>query len=682
MSILIFLFMTLIPGFLILRLLRINKLNITDACLYSVGLSLLFNIAVGFIANYTFGVNHTSVFIIYCIIVSVLVMLNIWLGKLQFDWDKKWNLAGIIIPCAIYLTSVLLLYQTTLISSNLVGSDIHFEYFYANQVLENGHWAWQSTDSAVNSCAGVVFMLPVYSLLTNIDLVWIFKVICPLIFAILPVVLYKIFKMQFGTLVSVLAVMFFVTMPMFTMDIAQLIRQQQSEVFLALTILPLLVDTLSFKQKVILSSLFSLGIMVAYYGMAIGFTYYLLIGSFLIVLLVKFWKRKPLRYLKSYSAFFSIALISVILFFSYYSLVADGKIIGVSKIPTQAVGDAVANIRAGVLPNSSTTSKTKPPSPEAVYRRTLDVMVSSNVIESTSKKVEPMNEYFANPSTLDLLLRTAIGVDFSDATILGKVWRIFQYLIELCLIIGILVLFIKPFKKVRMEFLALILASTMILVSTFVLPTNGFLGGSRLWHVTLLFMSPLFVVGATVIGKGLMKLCRVVVVKDWKLVLASTMILFIPYFTFNSGAIFELTKSELTDSHIDIPYSLSMSSYRIDLSTRFEKEDIEAIDWFRANHEQLVKNKFMFFADAHGICLFFQRVGYEPWVYDTFRYMSTESKGYMFLRKWNVDNHKITIAPDYAMRVSCDLSAFHVLEDKINNGEVIFDNGARIILIK
>ena len=84
-------------------------------------------------------------------------------------------------------------------------------------------------------------LAPVYSLLLNMDITWLFKIVYPFLFSLMPLALFRIFRLQIKPQYAFLAVAFFITMPMFTMDMTQLVRQQVSELFFVLVIL-LMVD--------------------------------------------------------------------------------------------------------------------------------------------------------------------------------------------------------------------------------------------------------------------------------------------------------------------------------------------------------------------------------------------------------------------------------------------------------
>ena len=86
----------------------------------------------------------------------------------------------------------------------------------------------------------VVFLPNVYSILLNIDLVWVFKLISPFIFAFsVPLGLYEIYKTQikFSSKAAFLATFFFMSFFAFYLAMPWVTRQEVAELFVVLVIL-------------------------------------------------------------------------------------------------------------------------------------------------------------------------------------------------------------------------------------------------------------------------------------------------------------------------------------------------------------------------------------------------------------------------------------------------------------
>ncbi len=645
--------LTMLPGILLVRLLR-KELHPLDVLLYAVGLGLFFNFLVGLVANFTGGITFSPVLRVYIGLCAMLLSVSLLWGKpLSWKW-QGWKPA--IIPLGLYLSAVGLQLQTTLMSPSLVGSDIHLEYFVSNIVLENGVWNPSYMGTTLNACLGLTLLLPVYKLLAGMTLMWVFKLVAPLIFAVLPVILYRIFKPQFGTVVAVLAVVFFVTMPMFTMDMVQLVRQQQATLFFVLVVLVVLDGGMPFIKKLILGVIFSIGAMVNHIGIAIGFTGYLWGAMVIAFVLAKIWKNKVDDARKPMMARFvlvGLAIASIGLYAGFYGAVYGGKMITSGNIPIEIMKKTVR----GLAP----ATWDMPPS------------VGENVADAGDKGNWLLQRFpFLDPLSKEPLAQTAIGLDFYKASALGKVWRVLQYLVEICLVVGFLKLIFRPLRSLKIEYVAFVIASFLVLAGIYFLSTWGWgLGTPRVWGVTLLFISPLFVLGAETIGKWIFKGKNVLV--------GSTLVLLVPYFAFNSGIVFEVAKLQPA-GFIDVPYSVALSGHRVDIGSVFTNEDVEAMDWLK---ERFLQDGQTIYTDTHGGNLMVQRIGTEV---DSgqFKYlwqMKNSDTGYIFLRKWNVESQMVTLYRDYASRESHKFDDFSTMNDKIENGVVIFDNGAKVIKV-
>ena len=348
-----FLFLTFIPGILLLRILKIHNVGIIESLLYSVGLSLAFVMAVGVVANFALpplGISHpialapltatfTIFFLILCFLayvrdknfrpanpapkdseevakpgfranlnpflLAILLPLLAILGASLVNSYQNNILLIILIfiiiliiglvafnkfipprvyPFVIVMIAIALLYQTTLISNYLVGSDIHQEYSISKLVIENGYWDATIADS-VNSCLSIVMLAPIYSLLLNMNIVWIFKIIYPLFFCSLPLALFRIFRLQIKPHYAFFATCFFISMPMFFMDMTQLLRQEISELFFVLVILLMVDRKLTLIQRTTLVLIFGFGAIVSHYGMGTGYIGYLVFGAIVLIII-------------------------------------------------------------------------------------------------------------------------------------------------------------------------------------------------------------------------------------------------------------------------------------------------------------------------------------------------------------------------------------------------------------
>jgi hypothetical protein len=121
----------------------------------------------------------------------------------------------------------------------------------------------------------------------------------------------------------------------------------------------------------------------------------------------------------------------------------------------------------------------------------------------------------------------------------------------------------------------------------------------------------------------------------------------------------------------------------VDIAAIYDAEDVEAMDWLKSQ----VSGE-MIYGDMHVYNLIIQRMFpyLKMWDLTMGRFkplksMSADDVGYIFLRKWNVDNNMITDWGSYGSRRSYSLDKFPIAKEKIENGTIVFDNGARVILV-
>lgn len=556
------------------------------------------------------------------------------------------------------MIAIALLYQTTLLSTYLVGSDIHLEYYYAKSVSQNGYWD-ASIASPINSCLSIVMLAPVYSLLLDMDIIWLFKIIYPLFFCLVPLALFYIFRLQMGSRYAFLTAFFFISLPMFFMDMLQLARYQISELFFVLVILLMVDRKLKLVQRTVLVLIFGFGVIVSHYGLGTGYAIgYITVGMLVLVII----KSRPGRTvwqwivgksnslpddLRSAGAFNKKAMAiivgaSLVFMFAYYGVVASGAGTGNIRVITGMARGAIKGLG-----------------------------------------------FLLNFSMLGPLAQTAIGLDFTKASALGKVWRVLQYLVEFCFIAGFFRLIFRPatLGKLKAEYIALVIVSVLILVAIFVLPSwSEAKGITRIWQITLLIISPLFIFGGEAIALCVVNLARALRKSftslgtrlDYQaLTWFPVLVILLPYFIFNSGVIFELNRNQ-TCSFIDIPYSVAISSYRLDLNTVFAQQDLAAASWLC----KIPKEEAPVYVDDNSGKLFANRIDFPCKVagisHDRPKAGST---GYVYLRAWNVRNREVTFATGYAIRESVSFDDLPWFRQGLEIADRIYNNGGAQVLM-
>jgi uncharacterized membrane protein len=593
-------------------------------------------------------------------------------------------------PFLIVMMAIALIYQTTLISSNLVGSDIHLEYYAGNLVKENGYW--DATNAfTINSCLSIVMLAPIYSLLLNMDVVWLFKIVYPLFFCLAPLAIFRILHLQIKPSYAFLATFFFISMPMFMMDMAQLARQQLSELFFVLVILLMVDRKLTLIQRTTLVLIFGFGVVVSHYGMGTGYIGYLAFGALVLVII----KSRPGRAvwqwligksnslpadLTSHGAFNKKALaaivgVSLVFMLGYYSVVASGSALGGSRVATNIAQGTMEQVIHGI---------TTPPATETPPTVELPSFIQGIIARF------PM----LNPLTKEPLTQTALGLDFPLASSGGKAWRIFQYLVELCLVIGFIRLIFRPRRlgEFKAEYLSLTLVSGIILLGVFVLPAMGYgMGSVRIFGITLLLMAPLFLFGGEAIAYAIDKLARIfrrgfsssqLSLENPILLQFLVLVVLIPYFIFNSGVVFELSRSQTTH-FIDTPYSIALSSYRVDVTTTFTEQDTDAADWLV---KRMSEEDYTIYVDYHTDKILTWQSGLfyvrkTAWFPHGAKEEELSSPSYIYLRTWNTQKRALTFSTVYAGRRSINFDDLPWLMSALEKSDKIYDNNSAQILL-
>jgi uncharacterized membrane protein len=448
---------------------------------------------------------------------------------------------------------------------------------------------------------------------------------------------------------------------MFMMDMAQLARQQISELFFIMVVLLMVDRKLTLVQRTALILIFGFSVVVSYYGLGTAYPIgYLAFGALVLI----FIKSRPGRTLWQ-------------------------RLIGkANSLPTDLTSPGAFNKKALAIIVVVTLAFM------FVYFGVTSVGfmgprifgdIASQTVEQTVQGFTtlpagvPAAFPFLNPLSKEPLAQTALGIDFPLASLGGKVWRVFQYLIELCLIVGFFRLIFRPraLGKFKAEYISLTIVSALILLGLYILPTTGYgMGAVRIFGIILLIMSPLVLFGGELIAYGIVELARIIrrgftlsrlSLESPVLLQLLALVVLIPYFIFNSGVVFELSKSQTT-YFIDMPYSIALSGYRVDLTTVFTRQDVIAADWLSAvsNHR--------LYADIHGCHLFYNyqeaRNTGEP-----------ESSGCIYLRAWNAQNKVWTVGTAYAARQSSSFDDLLWLSKAIEESDKIYDNGGAQVFL-
>ena len=330
-----FIYLTILPGAIILRIMRMHNQGSIITLLYTVGLSLTFNMFLGFLINLiypTVGIAHPisplPLFITWAVVLGLLcggaylrdknnsyptdlklaellspsVLVFILLPLLAIAGTQVVNyynnnivllvlialiaLMAIVIlttkiipthiyPLAVFSIALALLWHSSLISGHLTGWYIFDEYYYYSLVVQNG--IWDSTiPHTYNAMLSVTILPAVWTFFLNMQGEAVFKVIYPVLYALVPMALYMIYDQQLGSKKAFASVFIFMSIFVFSL-MTTLARQMIGELFLVL-LLMLIINKQVTDSKKFLFILFGAGLVVSHYSLSYIFIAYIILS--------------------------------------------------------------------------------------------------------------------------------------------------------------------------------------------------------------------------------------------------------------------------------------------------------------------------------------------------------------------------------------------------------------------
>ena len=686
-----FVYLTWIPGIILLRVLRVHRLGGIETFLFSVGLSLSTVMFLGFAINtiypmldllrpisegplmitltiFVFGsavvaylvdrdfndpehleVSETFGWHVFLFaLLPLLAIFGSWLvNNYRVNTILFVLLAVIAIvpalvafrrivperyfPFVVWSVALALLLHTSLISNHIWGWDINQEFYIANLVVQNGAWDF-SIYSNINAMLSIVMLAPIYSLICNADIVWVFKIVYPLLFSLVAPGLYMVARRQSYDRIAFYSTFFFITFYVFFTEMLQVARQEIAELFLVLIALLVINKDLNKVKKYLLLIIFSFSLAVSHYGLSYLFMITLVL-AWVILVVSEVGTLNRLR--DRVSSFFAwdkrgygssfrprhageraITLDYVLLFFIF----ALGWYMFISS-------------------SSALNSFTG-----------LAVQFSDSLVSG-----------FLDPETSQGL---AIIVTKAE-TLLHQVGKYVQLAAQFFIFFGILSLLLKPQKMdlggeyfaIDREYFAISLVNFALAAAGVILPFfSSALNTSRLYQMTLIFLAPFFVIGVLEAFRFLRRFLRSSDLDLSSETATRTIAAFLCVFVlFNTGFIYSALGDDATsialDDRIDYP--------------RFNTQEIAGAEWL---HD--VGNRTIYSDTPRAVVL-------EGFVGKMARKIPADSPqvrriAYVYLGTFNVLTEKLSltqVSEASSTRVYSDVGAFTVKRG------TIYDNG-------
>lgn len=679
-----FLYLSFIPGMILTRVLRLHKLETLETILFSVGLSIAFLMFIGSLMNglYPFiGISaplstlslivtisvcltvmlyvvsyvdkdfsssiegnlkiRSSILLLFLPLLSVfgtlsvsylhnnyaLLLMMMFISVLVFACVSKKLVFPTSYPLTILMIALALLFHTSLFSSRLIGADIHLEYYVFD--LAKGNSFWQHiipsatlTTSTYNSMLSITVLPSIYAHILNVEGVWVFKVIYPIIYSMVPLGLYQICKKYIykeqgnldaktkkRNIVAFLGVFFFISGFSFYTEMPAVARQEIAELFFILLIFVMFNKKIDLSKRRILFIIFCASLVVSHYGLSY-------IGML----------------------FISSAWLSLLFM----------------KGATARVNETLT----GTL--------------VALYFLTI---FSWNTFVSGSASLETFTEYgkrvfthfftdLFNPQTRhpDVLKFLGAGQHLSIGHQIG---RIVFYLTVLFIVICVIRLVIER-KETEFDrkYVLMSLSSFVILSMCVILPYFAGLNMTRVYHITLFFLAPLCVLGGDTAFQIMSKVIPILKHTNIRLILVS--IVLVAYFLFQIGFVYEVIG--------DVPMSFSLSADRMDKlvfdSYYIYEKEVYGARWL-SNYKFVSSNVYADYIAKHHVLTSYAMIP-QTYIHELSNTTETIEGTYVYLRRLNVVDD--LVSGKYDMWNITEIPSLLNLKNKIysNGGSEIY----------
>lgn len=673
-----FIYVSFLPGFLIIRALKLSPTNVFEDLALSAGLSIAFSMFTGLAINelypflgisaplsalpilvtlsgillaLTFAANYKKISTSYryslpdpkrilpFTLLAVIPFLaiygaltnNTWallsmtitialLATVAIFYRKK--LPTAFFPITIAVIAISLIFQRELITTNLLGWDTFGEFHVFHFVNTHSFWdayleLGQSELRDYNSMLSVTVLPTIYSKLMNIQGEWIFKVLYYLLYIFVPLTMYEMYKHNFGKATAFLAAFYFITFPRF---FGEERRQIIGELFLVLLLFTIISSSINIKKKEPLIAIFGIALIVSHYSTFYVFMFCALFAWITITLMEKLSIiKRPFEIKKVLTARVLLILLAFgVFWYVFVSTSLDQTFI--------------------------------------LFIERLSVSFTSGFV-SLESRGGTVAEF--------------VAPNFSNMTATSQIDYFISKIPYPLIAIGLVAL-IKNRKKINVqaEYVPMAIAAISILLMTFILPSlaDSFIE-TRFFHLLLIFLAPLSFYGGIVfftwIAKHYMSFK-----KARSLALGVLCILFVTIFMFKVGFVNEVTDDLSAGVSTSLSFNRITSSDDPKVLARFYEGyvpdcDIYSARWLSAT----APIDSAIYADITST----QRVlrGYAFRVVDWENIIANDTRikpdAYVYLRSLNVQG--------YYINVYGEMMNITNIANQLENSNKIYSNG-------
>jgi uncharacterized membrane protein len=592
-----FVYFTFVPGFIIVKLLRMNQLSKVEDILFSMGISVAFLMFMGVLVNqfgFQFGLQHPLsviplMVVFNTIILASAVCLYLRNGKVNFfDFGLEhqsfsrallliiiptMGVLGVMLlnvyqnnsvllvlmlaiplvfvlalvskryfpprlyPLVVLAVAVSILLSSSLISKYVVpfGSDINLEAYVFKTTQSSAHWDPSSFFLGDERFQRLNAMLSI---------------------TVLPTVYSSLLNIDSTSVFKILVPLIFSLVPL---GLYQLWQNQVGKRYAFMAILLFMAES-------------------TFYTELLGLVRQIIAELFFILILLVIFNEK----IKSHNKVICFTIFSIALVTSHYAIAEIFLFfISLTFIMMLVTKKPRKNITVGMVLSF------------------LVIMFSWYIYTSNASTYNAFASYtdfvykqqidFLNPGSRGQTVLLGLGLQTAPS-VWNIVSRVFAYLTEGLIVIGFLGLITKRTRiKVEREYIILSFVAVVLLAAVVLLPglANTF-NMTRFYHVLLFLLSPLCVLGGEVVLSFFSKRSN-----ELRVCFLLLTVL-VPYFLFQTGFVYEVAK---VDS-----YSLTLSMYRMDPyrlhshSGYIFAEDVFSASWASENIN--FQNDSQVYADA------------------------------------------------------------------------------------
>lgn len=379
--------------------------------------------------------GNNSILLLVLAAISVLFSVGAFSKKLTYP--KIYVFIVLVIALA-------LLFHSAFVSNYVMGNDVQLEYYVFNVTIRNRFWNstlpqfWDETYGRFNSMLSVTILPAIYYAVLDMDPTWVLKIIYPLIFSLVPVGLFLIYKPYIGMKRAFFSVFLFMAQLTFYTEMIGLSRQMIGELFLVLLFMVLLSRKMDQFKSNLCFIVFGAALVVSHYAV-----------SYIFIIFIAFAWVSSYIYRRSSRLNLALVILFFAIAFSWY-------------IYTSNAGSFESFLSFG-----------------------------NSVVGS-------MGDFFNFGSRSEGVLK-GIGLA-SSPTPLNTVSRVIAYAVQAFIVLGFFSVLTKRTNTgFSSDYIAFAWVSISLLAANVLLPRFAqTLNVERFYHISLFFLAPFFVIGAEV----------------------------------------------------------------------------------------------------------------------------------------------------------------------------------------